>query len=164
MNYDYVDQNRAGDHICYYSDLRKMTAHYPGLETSPSPCDDDLPGDLTPLECRLAPLMKILITGICGFVGRTLAVRMRERSTGREGSCAGSTICRGPVRSKSGHVWQRRGVEFIHGDVRNRGVISRKSASDCLVDRRGSEPERAGGPRRQISPRLLFETQPRWDA
>jgi CDP-paratose 2-epimerase len=25
----YVDQARAGDHICYYSDLRKMRAHYP---------------------------------------------------------------------------------------------------------------------------------------
>jgi len=27
--YTYVDQNRAGDHICYYSDLSKMRAHYP---------------------------------------------------------------------------------------------------------------------------------------
>ena len=27
--YCYVDQNRVGDHICYYSDLRKMRAHYP---------------------------------------------------------------------------------------------------------------------------------------
>jgi CDP-paratose 2-epimerase len=27
--YEYVDQNRIGDHICYYSDLRKMKAHYP---------------------------------------------------------------------------------------------------------------------------------------
>ena len=25
----YVDQNRIGDHICYYSDLRKMRSHYP---------------------------------------------------------------------------------------------------------------------------------------
>ncbi len=25
----YVDQPRIGDHICYYSDLRKMQAHYP---------------------------------------------------------------------------------------------------------------------------------------
>ncbi len=25
----YVDQNRIGDHVCYYSDLRKMRAHYP---------------------------------------------------------------------------------------------------------------------------------------
>jgi len=29
MKYTYVDQNRVGDHICYYSDLRKMRAHYP---------------------------------------------------------------------------------------------------------------------------------------
>lgn len=27
--YAYVDQNRIGDHICYYSDLRKTRAHYP---------------------------------------------------------------------------------------------------------------------------------------
>ena len=27
--YEYTDKNREGDHICYYSDLRKMTAHYP---------------------------------------------------------------------------------------------------------------------------------------
>lgn len=27
--YSYVDQARAGDHICYYSDLRKMKSHYP---------------------------------------------------------------------------------------------------------------------------------------
>lgn len=29
QNYTYIDQNRAGDHICYYSDLRKMKKHYP---------------------------------------------------------------------------------------------------------------------------------------
>ncbi len=27
--YEYVDKNREGDHICYYSDLRKMKEHYP---------------------------------------------------------------------------------------------------------------------------------------
>jgi CDP-paratose 2-epimerase len=26
----YVEENRVGDHICYYSDLRKMKQHYPG--------------------------------------------------------------------------------------------------------------------------------------
>ncbi len=30
MNYEYVNKNREGDHICYISDLRKMKAHYPG--------------------------------------------------------------------------------------------------------------------------------------
>jgi CDP-paratose 2-epimerase len=27
---EYVDQHRAGDHICYISDLGKMKEHYPG--------------------------------------------------------------------------------------------------------------------------------------
>jgi CDP-paratose 2-epimerase len=30
--YTYVEQARSGDHICYYSDLRKMRAHYPKWE------------------------------------------------------------------------------------------------------------------------------------
>lgn len=29
QKYEYVDENRIGDHICYYSDLRKMQSHYP---------------------------------------------------------------------------------------------------------------------------------------
>ena len=29
MKWRYIDENRIGDHICYYSDLRKMQAHYP---------------------------------------------------------------------------------------------------------------------------------------
>jgi CDP-paratose 2-epimerase len=32
MRYKYSDQNRIGDHICYYSDLRKMKAHYPNWD------------------------------------------------------------------------------------------------------------------------------------
>jgi CDP-paratose 2-epimerase len=28
----YVDANRLGDHICYYSDLEKARAHYPGWD------------------------------------------------------------------------------------------------------------------------------------
>lgn len=29
MSHEYVDKNREGDHICYISDLSKMTTHYP---------------------------------------------------------------------------------------------------------------------------------------
>ena len=36
MNYVYSDKNREGDHICYYSDLRKMRAHYPNWDISKS--------------------------------------------------------------------------------------------------------------------------------
>lgn len=30
MSYEYVDQNRQGDHICYISNLDKLKAHFPG--------------------------------------------------------------------------------------------------------------------------------------
>ncbi len=33
---EYVDKNREGDHICYYSDLRKMKKHYPTWDISVS--------------------------------------------------------------------------------------------------------------------------------
>jgi CDP-paratose 2-epimerase len=36
MDYEYVDQNRAGDHICYISDLSKMKAHYPSWDITKS--------------------------------------------------------------------------------------------------------------------------------
>jgi CDP-paratose 2-epimerase len=34
--YTYVPENRLGDHICYYSDLRKMRAHYPAWDITVS--------------------------------------------------------------------------------------------------------------------------------
>jgi CDP-paratose 2-epimerase len=34
MRYTYLDENRIGDHICYYSDLRKMRSHYPNWDIS----------------------------------------------------------------------------------------------------------------------------------
>jgi CDP-paratose 2-epimerase len=34
QKYTYVEENRIGDHICYYSDLRKMQSHYPGWEVT----------------------------------------------------------------------------------------------------------------------------------
>ena len=32
--FTYVDENRVGDHICYYSDLSKMRRHYPAWDIS----------------------------------------------------------------------------------------------------------------------------------
>ena len=36
MQWEYVDKNREGDHICYISDLSKMKAHYPGWDITKS--------------------------------------------------------------------------------------------------------------------------------
>jgi CDP-paratose 2-epimerase len=32
QKYTYMDTNRLGDHMCYYSDLGKARAHYPGWD------------------------------------------------------------------------------------------------------------------------------------
>jgi CDP-paratose 2-epimerase len=36
MQWEYVDKNREGDHICYISDLSKMRSHYPGWDITKS--------------------------------------------------------------------------------------------------------------------------------
>lgn len=36
MKYKYVDENRIGDHICYYSDLTKIKSHYPNWNITKS--------------------------------------------------------------------------------------------------------------------------------
>jgi len=36
MQYEYVDKNREGDHICYITDLSKMRTHYPSWNISKS--------------------------------------------------------------------------------------------------------------------------------
>jgi CDP-paratose 2-epimerase len=39
MKWSYVEQNRVGDHICYYSDLRRMKSHFPAWEIQKSLTD-----------------------------------------------------------------------------------------------------------------------------
>lgn len=36
MSYEYLEENRMGDHMCYLSDLTKMRRHYPGWDLSQS--------------------------------------------------------------------------------------------------------------------------------
>ena len=48
----YLDENRIGDHICYYSDLTKMKSHYPNWDISIS-LDETLRQIVTSLLERL---------------------------------------------------------------------------------------------------------------
>ena len=36
QRYTYVETNRIGDHLCYYSGLAKIRAHYPGWDITVS--------------------------------------------------------------------------------------------------------------------------------
>ena len=54
QRHTYVDEPRAGDHICYYSDLRKIQNHYPNWRITKSL--DETVGDIVQAWCdRLAP-------------------------------------------------------------------------------------------------------------
>jgi CDP-paratose 2-epimerase len=44
MDFEYIDKNREGDHICYISDLSKMREHYPGWDITKSL--DDIFGEI----------------------------------------------------------------------------------------------------------------------
>ena len=87
--YAYVDQNRIGDHICYYSDLRKMKPHYPRwditrpLTSKSSQRNRRRPGTNASLP-EIGSRMKVLITGICGFVGGALAAQLKRQLEGVE--------------------------------------------------------------------------------
>jgi CDP-paratose 2-epimerase len=39
QQYVYFEENRNGDHICYYSDLRKIKSHYPNWQVTRSLSD-----------------------------------------------------------------------------------------------------------------------------
>jgi CDP-paratose 2-epimerase len=53
QKYSYEDQNRSGDHICYYSDLRKMKEHYPDWSITRS-LPETIAGIVRSWEVRLA--------------------------------------------------------------------------------------------------------------
>jgi CDP-paratose 2-epimerase len=52
MKWRYVDENRSGDHICYYSDLRKMKCHYPAWDIT-RPLDAIFAEIAESWQCRL---------------------------------------------------------------------------------------------------------------
>jgi CDP-paratose 2-epimerase len=54
MKWRYSNENRVGDHICYYSDLRKMKAHYPSWDIT-KPLDSIFEEIATSWKDRLVP-------------------------------------------------------------------------------------------------------------
>ena len=57
QNYTYVDQNRIGDHICYYSDLRKIKSHFPAWSIT-RPLEEVFREIISAWETRLGAVPK----------------------------------------------------------------------------------------------------------
>ncbi len=97
--------------------------------------------------------MRILITGICGFVGSTLARAFLEYREGVEilglDSLArpGSELNRGRLREL--------GVEMVHGDLRNSSDLSMLPAVDWVIDAAANPSVLAGVDGRTNSRQLV---------
>ena len=98
--------------------------------------------------------MKLLITGVCGFVGSRLAVALTERVSNLEITGIdnllrpGSEINRTELRSS--------GVRFVHGDLRCRSDVESLPACDWVIDA-AANPSVLAGVDGRSSPRQLTE-------
>lgn len=98
--------------------------------------------------------MKVLITGICGFVGSTLAEALLARSEG-------VTICGIDNLMRPGSEMNRArlrelGVEFVHGDIRAWSDMAAMPRADWVIDA-AANPSVLAGVGGGGSSRQLFE-------
>jgi CDP-paratose 2-epimerase len=98
--------------------------------------------------------MKILITGICGFVGSNLAKALAERLPGLE-ICGIDNLLR-PGSEQNRHVLAGNGMRFVHGDLRMRSDVEALPDCDWVIDA-AANPSVLAGVDGRSSPRQLYE-------
>jgi CDP-paratose 2-epimerase len=76
--------------------------------------------------------MKLLITGICGFVGSRLALTLKERIEGVQIAGIDNLSRPGSESNRSGLA--NKGVSFFHGDLRMRSDVEALPDSDWVID------------------------------
>lgn len=98
--------------------------------------------------------MRILITGVCGFVGSTLAECLLERVEGVH--IAGIDNLMRPGAETNRARLERLGVEFVHGDLRSASDIAGLPACDWVIDA-AANPSVLAGLSGEGGSRRLFE-------
>lgn len=98
--------------------------------------------------------MRILITGVCGFVGSTLAECLLERMEGI--AVAGIDNLMRPGSETNRVRLERMGVEFAHGDLRSANDLAGLPTCDWVIDA-AAEPSVLAGLSGAGSSRRLFE-------
>ena len=76
--------------------------------------------------------MKILITGICGFVGSRVAAAIQERLPGASIAGIDNLLRAGSEVNRT--KLQERGIEFAHGDLRVRSDLEALPKCDWVID------------------------------
>lgn len=98
--------------------------------------------------------MKLLITGICGFVGCSLAECFLERRDGL--SIYGIDNLMRPGSESNRRKLQMQGVTFVHGDIRASSDFESLPAVDWVIDA-AAVPSILAGVTGEVSSRKLFE-------
>jgi CDP-paratose 2-epimerase len=98
--------------------------------------------------------MRILITGVCGFVGSTLAECLIERVEGIR--VAGMDNLTRPGVETNRMRMESLGVEFIHGDLRSASDVAGLPACEWVIDA-AANPSVLAGLSGAGSSRRLFE-------
>lgn len=97
--------------------------------------------------------MKILITGICGFVGSRLGLALRERMGAH---VYGVDNLVRPGSEGNRRELASRGIGFVHGDMRMRSDIDALPACDWVIDA-AANPSVLAGIDGRSSPRQVSE-------
>jgi len=98
--------------------------------------------------------VKLLITGICGFVGSSLALELRRQIEGLE--VIGFDNLSRPGSEQNRHRLQKQGIRFVHGDVRNPSDVASLAGVDWVIDA-SANPSVLAGVSGQTSSRQLME-------
>jgi CDP-paratose 2-epimerase len=98
--------------------------------------------------------MKVLITGICGFAGNLLAQFLTEQIENLEIHGLDNLLRAGSEGNRAELV--RRGVRYVHGDLRARSDVEALPACDWVIDA-AANPSVLAGVDGRSSPRQLTE-------
>jgi len=98
--------------------------------------------------------MRILITGVCGFVGSALAESLLQRMEGLV-LCGIDNLQR-PGSEYNRTRLRKMGVTFIHGDIRSASDFENLPAADWVIDA-AANPSVLAGVQGNGSSRQLFE-------
>lgn len=100
--------------------------------------------------------MKILISGICGFVGRTIAEGLMDAQTGGDLEVVGLDNLIRPGSWLNRELLMRRGVNVVHGDIRQASDLEPIGHVDWVIDA-AANPSVLAGVDGKTSTRQLLE-------